>query len=86
MKLKWTRHYHHTGKLASVEATIVKVGFPGLVDTHRAVILPFEDGRAMAYVRMNDSSDLRASCLWGDDSFKSVRAAQSWAKKLLERI
>jgi hypothetical protein len=86
MQVKWTKHYHHNDKLASVETVIVKIGFPGLVDTHRAIILPFENGTAMAYVRMNDSSGLRASCLWADKTFKSIRAAQGWAKSVLERI
>jgi hypothetical protein len=86
MRLKWEKHYHRSGVLGSVETSIVKSGFPGLTDTHRAVILPFENGTAMAYIRMNDSSDLRATCLWGDKTFKSIRAAQGWAKSVLERI
>lgn len=85
MRLNWKRHYHLNGRLASVEASIVKAGFPGLSDTHTAIILPSEDGRAMAYVLMNDGQ-LSQSCLWADKAFKSIKAAQGWAKRLLERI
>lgn len=85
MKLKWMKYYHTSGRLGSVEASIVKASFPGLSDTHTAVVLSLEGGNAMAYVRMN-AGQMGESTMWADRTFRSVRAAQGWAKSLLERI